>query len=60
MRWCPPPPSSSFKQAVNAHFGVHLYGRATHHDALADQGEAMLLMESHSSKYYWCAIPSAL
>lgn len=44
-----------FSQAANAHFGVYLWGLATNHKPLSEMGEAMLLMEAHSSKYYWCA-----
>lgn len=43
-------------QAVNAHFGIYLYGLATNHKPLSEMGEALLLMEAHSSKYYWCVL----
>ena len=43
----------STSEAVNAHYGIYLWGLATQHKPLAEMGELMMLTESHSAKYYW-------
>ena len=37
----------STSEGVNAHFGIHLWGKATEHWPLAEMGESMMLMEAY-------------
>jgi len=43
----------SSSEAVNAWYGMYLYGQATKNPQLKTLGNALLLMEAHSTNYYW-------
>eukprot|EP00667_Euglena_gracilis_P004439 EG_transcript_4461 len=43
----------SSSEAVNAWYGMYLYGLATDNAALKTLGNSLLLMEAHSTNYYW-------
>nr|BCB67680.1 beta-1,3-glucanase [Euglena gracilis] len=43
----------STSEAVNAWYGIHLYGKATNQPLLALVGETLVQMEVHSTNYYW-------
>eukprot|EP00993_Chasmostoma_nieuportense_P005371 NODE_599_length_2037_cov_21.849738_g557_i0.p1 GENE.NODE_599_length_2037_cov_21.849738_g557_i0~~NODE_599_length_2037_cov_21.849738_g557_i0.p1 ORF type:complete len:432 (-),score=132.99 NODE_599_length_2037_cov_21.849738_g557_i0:117-1412(-) len=47
----------STSEAVNAWYGMYLYGVATQNQPLRDLGETLLLSEVHSTNYYWHVIP---
>eukprot|EP00906_Rhabdomonas_costata_P016143 RCo023166 len=48
----------STSEAVNAWYGIYLYGLATQTKLLMQIGEAMMLMEIHSTNYYWHVPPN--
>jgi len=43
----------STSEAVNAWYGIYLYAQATAQPLVALVGETLLLMEVHSTNYYW-------
>jgi len=43
----------SSSEAVNAWYGMYLYGLATDNAHLSAVGNALMLMEAHSTNYYW-------
>uniref|UniRef100_A0A7S1HWD1 glucan endo-1,3-beta-D-glucosidase n=1 Tax=Eutreptiella gymnastica TaxID=73025 RepID=A0A7S1HWD1_9EUGL len=43
----------STSEAVNAWYGIHLYGKATNQPLIALTGETMVQMETVSTNFYW-------